>query len=63
MNKVIHYGTYPVLKYVKIICDITLYDKSPIMSRMKNALYSPACAQPSGPNELLKIIWEDGNKA
>jgi len=56
--KVIHYGTYRVRKYVKIICDIALYGKSLIMSRMKNALYSPTCAQPSGPNELLKLFWK-----
>lgn len=60
--KVIHYGTNPMLKYIKIIYDITRYGKSPIMSRMKNALHSPACAQPLSPSELLKIIWEDRNK-
>lgn len=50
--EVIHYGLYPVLKYLKIICDVTQC-KGPIMSRMKNA---PACAQPSDPNDTLSIL-------
>lgn len=54
--KVIHCGSYPVLKYIKIICDITLHGKGSIMSRMTNAPYSPACAQPSGPSDALSIL-------
>lgn len=54
--KVILCGSYPVLKYIKIICDITLHGKGSIMSRMTNAPYSPACAQPSDPSDALSIL-------